>query len=40
MVNNEGIWILQIIISYEEKRGVDDKISLSSNENSRARPPR
>ena len=29
-INKEGNWILQIIISYEEKHGVDDEISLSS----------
>ena len=40
MVNNEGNWILQIIISYEEKHRVYDEISLSSDDNNRARPPR
>ena len=29
-----------MIISYEEKHGVDDEISLSSDENNIARPPR
>ena len=40
MLYNEGNLILQIIISYEKKHGVDDEISLSSDENNRARPPR
>ena len=40
MVNNEGSLILQIRISYEEKHGLDDEISLSSDENNRDRPPR
>ena len=32
--------MLQIRIPYEEKHGVDDKISLSYDENKRTRPPR
>ena len=39
MVNKEGNLILQIRISNEEKYGVDDEISLSSDEINRARPP-
>ena len=39
MVNNEGNGILLIRISHEEKHGIDDEISLSSDENNRARPP-
>ena len=40
MLYNEGNLILQIIISYEKKHGVDDEINLSSDENNRSRPPR
>ena len=40
MLNNEGNRILQNIISYENKHGVDDKISLRSDKNNIARPPR
>ena len=39
MVNKEGNWILQIGILHEEKHLVDDGISLSSDENNRARSP-
>ena len=37
MVNNEGNWILQIIIPCEDKHGVDGEIILSSDENNRAK---
>ena len=37
MVNNDVNWI-QIRISYKEKHGVDNEISLSSDENNIASP--
>ena len=39
MVTKEGNRILHIRISHEEKHELDDEISLSSDENSRSRPP-